>query len=77
MLSRRAAPLPTRVPAPPLPARPAPPARSLGCMGAVSFMQLGLGVVVPTILTHILDLRSPGGKPYLPHVQAKRWLLQA
>lgn len=49
----------------------------LGCMGTVSFMQLSLGVVVPSLLQHVLDLHSPAGKPYLPHVQAKRWLLQA
>ncbi|KAL4438694.1 hypothetical protein ABPG77_006298 [Micractinium sp. CCAP 211/92] len=48
---------------------------SLGCMGAVSLMQLSLGVLIPSIMCHLLDMRSTD-KPYLPHVQAKRWLLQ-
>lgn len=99
---------------------------SLGCMGAVSFMQLSLGVFLPGLMCHLLDMRSTAGeaagacmhrckrrwrgtgtglaarlcctdavsisrarpcsscppllcadKPYLPHVQAKRWLLQS
>ena len=100
----------------------------LGCMGAVSLMQLSLGVFIPGIMCHLLDMRStgeqrhprararetmlysrncgrplcrarvlcglgptvppnrfprlspacpPADKPYLPHVQAKRWLLQS
>lgn len=49
---------------------------SLGCMGAVSLMQLSLGVFIPGIMCHVLDMRSTD-KPYLPHVQAKRWLLQS
>lgn len=50
---------------------------SLGCMGAVSFMQLSLGVFLPGLMCHLLDMRSTADKPYLPHVQAKRWLLQS
>ncbi|KAI3431605.1 hypothetical protein D9Q98_004655 [Chlorella vulgaris] len=49
---------------------------SLGCMGAVSVMQLSLGVFVPGLMCHLLDMRGAADKPYLPHVQAKRWLLQ-
>ncbi|KAI7838043.1 hypothetical protein COHA_008127 [Chlorella ohadii] len=49
---------------------------SLGCMGAVSLMQLSLGVFIPGIMCHLLDMRGSPDKPYLPHVQAKRWLLQ-
>eukprot|EP00887_Chlorella_sp_A99_P000529 scaffold17.g529.t1 len=48
----------------------------LGCMSAVSLVQLSLGVFVPTLLGQLLDARSAGDKPaFLPHVQAKRWLL--
>ena len=45
------------------------------CMGAVSLLQLSLGVGLPAVLVHVLDSRA-GAKPYLPHVQAKRWLVQ-
>ena len=49
----------------------------LGCMSVVSALQLSLGVVVPSVLVHVLEMRvSPGDKPQLPHVQAKRWMLQ-
>lgn len=47
----------------------------LRCMGVMSLMQLSLGVVVPSLLVHVLEMRNSGQKPYLPHVQAKRWLL--
>ena len=33
---------------------------SLGCMGAVSLMQLSLGVLIPSIMCHLLDMRSTG-----------------
>lgn len=45
------------------------------CMGVVSALQLSLGVVLPAVLSHTLDARY-GAKRLLPHVQAKRWLLQ-
>ena len=32
----------------------------LGCMGAVSLMQLSLGVFIPGIMCHLLDMRSTG-----------------
>ena len=45
------------------------------CMGVVSALQLSLGVVLPAVLSHTLDARC-GARRSLPHVQAKRWLLQ-
>ena len=49
----------------------------LGCMSAVSLVQLSLGVFVPAIMVTLLDARSASDKLYyLPHVQAKRWLLR-
>lgn len=47
----------------------------LRCMGAVSLLQLSIGVGLPSVLVHVLDARA-AGKKYLPHVQAKRWLVQ-
>ena len=35
---------------------------SLGCMGAVSLMQLSLGVFIPGIMCHLLDMRSTTGR---------------
>jgi hypothetical protein len=34
---------------------------SLGCMGAMSLMQLSLGVLLPSIMCHALDMRSAAG----------------
>ncbi len=50
-------------------------ALGLRCMSAMSLLQLSLGVVAPAVLVAVLEARSVGEKPYLPHVQAKRWLL--
>lgn len=47
----------------------------LRCMAAVSLMQFTVGVLLPSIMIHIVDLRVSTAKHYLPHVQAKRVLM--
>ena len=47
----------------------------LRCMAAVSLLQFTVGVVLPSIMVHIVDLRTSTAKHYLPHVQAKRGLM--
>lgn len=51
--------------------------KGLRCMGAVSLLQLLLGVLLPSLAAHLVDLKASTGKHHLPHVQAKRGLLSA
>ena len=50
------------------------PSRSVLCMCCITLMQLFLGVVLPMLLLCLLDMHS--GRSFMPHVQAKRWVLQ-
>lgn len=49
--------------------------RGLECLGLISILQLSVGVITPAILVFALDLRT--SRTFLPHVQAKRWLLHS
>jgi len=46
---------------------------SLRCIGIISGVQLSLGLVLPSIMVYCLESRS--GRVFMPHMQAKRWLL--
>lgn len=46
---------------------------SLRCIGIISAVQLSLGLVLPSLMVYLLEGRS--GRVFLPHMQAKRWLL--
>jgi hypothetical protein len=46
---------------------------SLRCIGIVSALQLTLGLVLPSVMVYFLESRS--GRCFMPHMQAKRWLL--
>jgi hypothetical protein len=46
---------------------------SLRCVGIISAVQLSLGLVLPSLMVYLLEGRS--GRVFLPHMQAKRWLL--
>lgn len=46
---------------------------SLRCIGLISGLQLTLGLLVPSVLVYFLESRS--GRTFMPHMQAKRWLL--
>lgn len=46
---------------------------SLRCIGIISAVQLSLGLVLPSLMVYFLEGRS--GRVFLPHMQAKRWLL--
>ena len=43
------------------------------CLSLISAFQMVLGLLVPSFLTFMLDFRV--GLGYMPHVQAKYWLL--
>lgn len=45
----------------------------LRCIAVISALQLSLGLLLPAALVHFLEAR--GGRCFLPHMQAKRWLL--
>ncbi|KAF6257539.1 hypothetical protein COO60DRAFT_1523258 [Scenedesmus sp. NREL 46B-D3] len=46
---------------------------SLRCIGIISAVQLSLGLVLPSLMVYLLEGRSR--RAFLPHMQAKRWLL--
>jgi hypothetical protein len=46
---------------------------NLQCVGIISALQLSLGLLLPSICVHFLERRS--GRAFLPHMQAKRWLV--
>lgn len=43
------------------------------CVGIISALQLSLGLLLPSICVYFLERRS--GRVFLPHMQAKRWLV--
>ncbi len=43
------------------------------CLSLISALQMLLGLLVPSFLTFMLDFRVGSG--YMPHVQAKCWLI--
>lgn len=46
---------------------------NIRCVGVISVIQLSLGLLLPSICLHLLDGRL--GRAFLPHMQAKRWLM--
>lgn len=46
---------------------------SMACMSLISLMQLSLGLAVPGAILFALDSRTT--RTFMPHVQARRWLV--
>jgi hypothetical protein len=46
---------------------------SFRCVGIVSMVQLSLGLVLPSLMVYLLEGRP--GRVFLPHMQAKRFLM--
>jgi hypothetical protein len=43
------------------------------CVGILSALQLSLGLLLPSVCVYFMEGRP--GRAFLPHMQAKRWLL--
>lgn len=48
---------------------------ALVCMTAVTCMQLAVGLALPAVMLYFRDAHD--NRSFMPHVQAKRWILQA
>lgn len=46
---------------------------NIPCVGIISALQLSLGLLLPSVCVYFLEGKS--GRAFLPHMQAKRWLM--